>query len=90
MSEKKKQVIHVKDLVIKADNVAIESSRPQRAPRPAQRRDPFFMRRPVEAETAEENTEVEDNEELHHEEEHRQEDHEDSQENERRGPFSWF
>lgn len=39
MSEHKK-VIHVKDLVIKADNVHIEPERHRRGPR----RDPFFGR----------------------------------------------
>ncbi|NBJ70911.1 MULTISPECIES: hypothetical protein [Clostridia] len=82
MSERKKQVIHVKDLVIKADNVYIE---PQRTPRPPYRRDPFFSSRPID----EHENEGHEQDELFEEEEHKEADGE-HREDGRRSPFSWF
>ncbi|KNE22040.1 hypothetical protein [Virgibacillus pantothenticus] len=82
MSERKKQVIHVKDLVIKADNVFIE---PQRAPRPPHRRDPFFSSRPIDKD---ENEEYEQEESFENED--LKEDDDEHREDERRSPFSWF
>ncbi|RFA37086.1 hypothetical protein CAI16_03165 [Virgibacillus dokdonensis] len=78
MSERKKQVIHVKDLVIKADNVFIE---PQRPPRPPHRRDPFSSRRRPFDENEKEDHEKEDSYDRE-DDEHR--------EDERRSPFSWL
>lgn len=82
MSERKKQVIHVKDLVIKADNVFIE---PRRVPRPPHRRDPFFSSRRID----EHENDGYEQEEHFEEEEHKEADDE-QREDERRSPFSWF
>ncbi|TRM11943.1 hypothetical protein FH966_09730 [Lentibacillus cibarius] len=75
MSDHKK-VIHVKDLVIKADNVYIEPSRP--------RRDPFF--RPRVTEEYDAGKKSTDTKHLHHDEnpDDRDDDHGD------RRRFSWI
>ncbi|CDQ40625.1 MULTISPECIES: hypothetical protein [Virgibacillus] len=94
MSEGKKQVIHVKDLVIKADNVRIEPSRESRPqPRPPRhRRDPFLGRRPMNEEDREEHEDKEfesSSEEQHHEDDRREEERDDHDDR-KRGPFSLF
>ncbi|MRH43408.1 hypothetical protein GH741_12030 [Aquibacillus halophilus] len=59
MSEKKRKVIYVKDLVIKAENVRIEQPAPQPRPRPF---DPFFgpRREPVFEESVDHKEKIED------------------------------
>ncbi|MCT2535673.1 hypothetical protein NC661_06635 [Aquibacillus koreensis] len=82
MSEKKK-VIYVKDLVIKADNVVIESKKPE--PR---RVDPFFgpgpKRDEVVADEVEEEKYDKDDDDIE-----AVEDHEDDKDDKKR-PFSWI
>ncbi|SEU02672.1 hypothetical protein SAMN05421676_1155 [Salinibacillus kushneri] len=80
MSDRKKE-IHVKDLVIKADNVVFEPSRR----RPV---DPFFgpARRPEESE-GESNTEVDVDVDVNVKEDDESQDHEKER---RRPPFSWI
>ncbi|MFD2629677.1 hypothetical protein [Oceanobacillus kapialis] len=74
MSERK-QVIHVKDLVIRADNVYIEPSRPHH-------RNPFFGgRRQEEAEVEAHHKGVDEEEAFEDEKKDREE---------RRDPFAWF
>ncbi|WP_163536936.1 hypothetical protein [Gracilibacillus sp. YIM 98692] len=73
MSEKKKE-IHVKDLVIKADNVYIE---------PKRRHDPFFGPR----QRQEEIEDVHDVKEKLDDEDHFDDDKKDDDE---RHPFSWL
>ncbi|GGB40347.1 hypothetical protein F3157_16435 [Virgibacillus dakarensis] len=75
MSDKKK-VIHVKDLVIKADNVHIEPRRPHRY-------DPFFGGRRMDEqhESAEAAGDERENEHEHADE---------SEDRDNRGPFSWI
>lgn len=73
MSEKK-QVIHVNDLVIKADNVIIEQ--PQ-----SHRRDPFFGNRRI-------NNEREEVRE--HQEQGESKEHHENEEREERRLFPWF
>ncbi|RYG72126.1 hypothetical protein EU245_11595 [Lentibacillus lipolyticus] len=85
MSDHKK-VIHVKDLVIKADNVHIEPRRP--------RRDPFFG--PYSPRATEERDawdESSDHEHTHHDHSHHEEstdEHEDRDDRGGRPPFSWI
>lgn len=82
MSDKKK-VIYVKDLVIKADNVIIESSH---------HRDPFFGGRQRRVEDVEEQrTHHRDEERDEHENKHRHnhDDHEEKKHDDR-PPFSWL
>ncbi|WP_407271023.1 hypothetical protein [Radiobacillus sp. PE A8.2] len=81
MSEKKKKVIYVKDLVIKADNVTIE---PPKRRRPV---DPFFGPRREEVEAVEEERH-EKHDEVESVEEER-DDYKDDDEGEKR-PFSWI
>ncbi|AIF45224.1 hypothetical protein [Virgibacillus sp. SK37] len=78
MSEKK-QVIHVKDLIIKADNVYIEPTH-QRRPREV---DPFFGRAPRSDREERDNESSE--ERFHHDESEEASEHKE----ERRRPF-WF
>ncbi|QKY68626.1 hypothetical protein [Lentibacillus sp. CBA3610] len=79
MSDDKK-VIHVKDLVIKADNVHIQPSQPSR---PHPRRDPFFGRWDMGRHEESTDKESVDKESAH--------DKESSSEEKRdRKPFSWF
>ncbi|MBP1969057.1 hypothetical protein J2Z83_001160 [Virgibacillus natechei] len=86
MSEKK-QVIHVKDLVIKADNVIIEGTQQQQ-----RRRDPFFGRY-IEDDRSKD---VEAAQDVEHkpQEENKDDDGEDedkeSEPRFERRPFSWF
>ncbi|WP_066187138.1 MULTISPECIES: hypothetical protein [Gracilibacillus] len=73
MSENKK-VIHVKDLVIKAENVRIE---------PERHRDPFFRGR-------EREVEAEEVEEVKAEDDHEKHENEESDDRPNRPPFSWI
>ncbi|QST00846.1 hypothetical protein IMZ31_04535 [Pontibacillus sp. ALD_SL1] len=85
MSEKRKKVIHVDEVIIKAENVVIEPQRPHRRDRNDEDRfDPFFgpRRAQVESETEEEHVELEEEVEEVHEEGEEGED--------RRPPFSWI
>lgn len=80
MSESKK-VIHVKDLIIKADNVHFEPSQTSERPRPF---DAFFgVRR-----TAPEQVEVEENIEIEAKEQ--DEAAEEEEQKPERRPFSWL
>ncbi|KGX92723.1 hypothetical protein N781_15540 [Pontibacillus halophilus JSM 076056 = DSM 19796] len=85
MSEKKKRVIHVDDLVIHAENVIIEPRRQRPDDRP-RRMDPFFGNpRYQEAEAAEAEVETEEvNEEAEATEEA------DTNDEQQRPPFSWI
>ncbi|MCD5324659.1 MULTISPECIES: hypothetical protein [Pontibacillus] len=84
MSEKRKKVIHVDEVIIKAENVVIEPQRPHRRDRhEGGNFDPFFgpRRAQVEDVTEEEHVEVEEEVEEVHEEEEGED---------RRPPFSWI
>ncbi|MBP1947216.1 hypothetical protein [Virgibacillus litoralis] len=76
MSDNRK-VIHVKDLVIKADNVYFD--RPDR-----RRRDPFFGDRQDDDES------VEGTESSSHRDRDDESSSSDSNDNDNRGPFSWI
>lgn len=82
MSDNKK-VIHVKDLVIKADNVQVETQQ-RRHPR----YDPFLGRPIPERGENEEPANEERESEQNDEGEEKAEDENDEREN--RGPFSWI
>lgn len=80
MSERK-QVIHVKDLVIKADNVYVERGR-RREHDHHQHLDPFFG--------SERNEEESERRESSNDHQHTQEFESGEQDEERRRPFDWF
>ncbi|WP_188455659.1 hypothetical protein [Virgibacillus oceani] len=87
MSEDRRKVIHVRDLVIKADNVFIQPRRSHR--------DPFFGGRRDEREEHDERGEqehhdhMEDDYESPDRDHHHDRDHDDDDRGERR-PFSWI
>ncbi len=85
MSEKRKKEIHVKDLVIKADNVLFESP---------EKRDPFFGPRRHGRWDEDQKMEHEEkkHEHLEEDEDERKEDQKDhhDDEHDRRPPFFWI
>ena len=95
MSEEKKEpkkIIHVKDLVIKADNVYFEPQEEQR--RPVERQRPFDVffgpRREEGPREQVEATQEEQLEEETHEEEELEAENEHKEERDERRPFSWL